>query len=743
MNAYPTVTGKSRLLLDALLDGEKTTAELAALLDTRHVATYVLRLRRALGSPELVQTTFTGYRLDLPPRPAPVFQLPAPVSGFVGRTRELDRITATTVPDAPGSGAIGSDAPGSGAIGPVVISGPPGIGKTALAITAGHALASHYPDGQLYVDLRGYAPEPPLAPSVVLSRFLRALGVEQVPTDPEALGRRFRALVRDARLLVVLDNARSADQVRPLLPGTPTCGVLITSRSDLPSFPAIRLGTLHPDEAASVVHGNAELAEWCGYYPLALRIALGNLVDRPDVESYVDELRADRLTALSVDGDTEVRRTFHLSFAALDPADAELFGLLGTVPGPDFSAAGATALAGTPVSLDRLVQANLVQQTGDRFALHDLLREYALERAPHSPAAAHRLFQWYLDNARSASAALFPEITSDAVALPVDAALAWITAERSNVLAAAAHCARNGPVALSWQLVDAVGGFLGAQGNEVEYTQAVVTALDAARRAGDRPAEAAMLIRLASAYRNRGDLRAAYELFNGLSFPDVENPWLPSVRGTVELECGDLTAAAASFREVLGYSTPSAQVSGLFGLGTISVLTGDFAAAAPTLRSAADLAAAHGLANHEAACRTFLALCLAESAEFDEAISLLHNALALRGSRGASHLHASTLAHLTLVLCRAGRLAEARTTVTSALEMLTSLGGSTRIEAQVHHAHGTVLAALGLDATPAFSLSLELSVAAASPYDEMRARLGLGDVAGARALAARHGFHLA
>lgn len=729
MNTFPSVTGKSRLLLNALLEGPKSTAELGELLDTQYVATYIMRLRKALGEPGLVHTTFTGYRLELPERPTPVFQLPAPVGGFVGRAEEISWLS-------------------SGLPGKVLISGPPGIGKTALATAVGHAVRDRFPGGQLYVNLRGYSPEPPLSPSVVLSRFLRSMGVERVPDD---LAGEFRKLMRGSRILVVLDNAASVEQITPLLPLDPTCGVLITSRSSLAlDASEVRLGTLRPDEAESLLGSLGSgapiqrLAEWCGYYPLALRIAAGNLVDRPDVAASVDELLASDRLALAVDDDAEVRRTFDLSFAALSPADASLFGLLGAVPGQDFSVDGAAALAGVPVSLDRLVSANLVQQAGSRYSMHDLLREYALERAGDVSVARQRLFSWYLTHAQTVSAALYPE----AALLPpadlpsVDSALAWINSERSNVLAAAEDCARNGPAALSWQLVDAVGGFFGAQANGVEYLSAASLALDAARSVGDRSAEAIMVCRIASAYRNRGELRRALDMFHGVSL-DSGNPWLPTMRGTLQLELGDLTAARESFDAVLALGDlPQVRISGLYGLSTLAVLAGDFTGAADMLRCGVDLARSHNLANLEATCLTFLALCHAEWAEHSLAISLLRRALELRGERGTPHLRTGVLAYLAVALSQAGSLNEARSTVTEALDALPSLGGAMRIESMVHHAHGVVLDALGLNSFEAYSLSLELALAASSPYDEMRALLGLGDISGARTLAVRHGYFI-
>ncbi|TWP50888.1 hypothetical protein FKR81_17535 [Lentzea tibetensis] len=742
---FPSVTGQSRVLLDALIEGPKSTAELSALLGTRHVATYVLRLRKALGSPELVRTTFTGYELELPHRPAPVFQLPAPVAGFVGRADELRRVHEL-VPS-----------------GPVVISGPPGIGKTALATVAGHALADLHPGGQLYVNLRGHSPEPPLTTAAVLSRFLRALGVrpDRIPVDPGALGRTFRELVRGTRLLVLLDNAASVAQVKPLLPDDPGCGVLITSRADLSPFDGVRLGVLRPAEAAELLGGDDELARWCGYYPLALRIALGNLVGRADTESYVDELRDDRLAALAVDGDTEVRRAFDLSYAALSPDEARLFGLLGVVPGPDFDVHAAVALleadrATTRTLLDRLVSVNLVQpQEPGRYGLHDLLRDYAAEKVGGADDARLRLLRWYVATTHAAAGIVYPELTGPgevplSAAVPelpdTAAAVAWLGAERLNVIAAVHHCATNGPVELTWQLIDTVGGFFGAYGHTAEFVATAEAALGAARATGHSEAEGAMLILLAGAHYNRGELRRALELFREADRlgATARNPWVLGFCCVLELGLGELDAARATIEcgaVAAPPDIPFPVVHSTFARGALARLTGDLDAAVTHQRAALRLAESHGLSSLRAAVLIELGRCLAPA----EAIPFLREAVETAGRLGVTRLHADALSALAIAQCGAGDVAAARESVTLALDDVTALGSTTRVESGVHYAHGVVLAALGSsdEAEAAFTLALDMALTAESPHDAMRAQLGLGDADAATALAQQHGFAVA
>ncbi|HWO64193.1 MAG TPA: AAA family ATPase, partial [Umezawaea sp.] len=469
-------SARQRVVLAALLlHGSLSTSDLIRCVwgeapparAARTLPVYVMRLRRALGEPRLVETTPTGYRISLSDGAldlhrfralvadgeheralacwrgaaladvdttwlpvdglederrraveasrgwTPVAQLPAPVGHFVGRTAELARVSALL-----------SD-PGAGATSPAVaVNGPPGVGKTAFATSVGHALRGRFPDGQLHVDLRGHSPAPALSTTTVLARFLRALGVRvnDIPLDEAGLVAAYRRLLRGRRVLVILDNAASAGQVLPLLPDEPGCSVLITSRAELrvEGAAVARLAVLDERDARELLARTlrtdvddtvvAELARLCGFLPLALRIALGNLVGTGDVEGYVAELReGDRLSALAVDNDDSaaVRRAFDLSYATLSPEAAGLFRLLGLAPGPDVGVQGAAALLGADADalVEELATANLVQRSdGGRFAVHDLLREYAAERArttdPDAGEAAVRgLLDWYLRTA--------------------------------------------------------------------------------------------------------------------------------------------------------------------------------------------------------------------------------------------------------------------------------------------------------------------------------------------------------
>ncbi|WP_202637884.1 AfsR/SARP family transcriptional regulator [Bailinhaonella thermotolerans] len=350
-------------------------------------------------------------------------QLPSEPGHFTGREGELRALDAVAAGET---------------VAIAVVTGPGGAGKTALAVHWGHRARPRFPDGQLYVDLHGHSPRRPLRPIEALGRFLRALGVpaDRVPDSVDEAGAAYRSLLADRRLLVVLDNAGSVEQVRPLLPGGRQCVTVITSRQQLAGLVArdgavpIPLGMLSPDEAVALVGGilgaerlaaepeaARELARTCGYLPLALRIAAADILGRPgrDIAGQVHRLTVARLSMLAVHGDPEatVRGAFDLSYHRLDPPSRRLFRLLGLIPGPVFTPEAAASLAGTsPAETDRLLRrlaaAHLVEECeSGRFAFHDLLREYALECAAEEESEAERaraldaLLTWYMRVLRS------------------------------------------------------------------------------------------------------------------------------------------------------------------------------------------------------------------------------------------------------------------------------------------------------------------------------------------------------
>jgi DNA-binding SARP family transcriptional activator len=470
-------------------------------------------------------------------RPVPR-ELPANVPAFTGRAAELaklDRLLtgpATSAEQAPAGG------PGPAAV-ISAVSGTAGVGKTALAVHWAHRAAGRFPDGQLYVNLRGYDPARPTTAAEALAGFLRALGVPgpDVPHAENERAARYRSLLAGRRMLVVLDNASHAEQVRPLLPGTPGCAVLVTSRDALAGLVArdgaarLDLGLLPLDEAVALLTeligrradddpgATMELAEQCARLPLALRVAAELAAARPGLPltALLAELadQQGRLDLFDAAGDphTAVRAVFSWSYQQLSDESARMFRLLGLHPGPDISVPAAASLAaiaeaGARRLLHGLARAHLIaEHVPGRYAVHDLLRAYAAEQARHTDgdtdrdAAIGRVLDHYLHTAAGAARLLNPALEPVALAplRPGAAAgqfadrqhaLAWFDAEHQVLLAAVALAAGSGFDTDAWQLPWAMSPFLRARGHRQENAEFLRTALAAATRLGDTAAQA-------------------------------------------------------------------------------------------------------------------------------------------------------------------------------------------------------------------------------------------------------------
>ncbi|GIJ51766.1 SARP family transcriptional regulator [Virgisporangium aliadipatigenens] len=459
------------------------------------------------------------------PRPA---QLPARPPTFVGRDAELavlDALAARTAAEgAEGAGAVGA------------ITGTAGVGKTALAVHWSHRAAERFPDGQLYVDLHGFEPSGThVSAGEAVRGFLDALGVSgpRVPDGEAAQAALYRTLLSGRRMLVVLDNARDAAHVRPLLPGSGTCMVLVTSRDELTGLVAVadarplpmklfssseatdlltrRIGkervTAEPDAVDAIVRR-------CAGLPLALAITAARAATRPgfDLSSLAGELRdANGFPAGPLSGTdpaTDIASVFDWSYRTLRPEAARLFRLIGVHPGTDVTAAAAASLAGVGVEeserlLRDLARGHLVAEpVPGRFAAHDLLRAYAahLAHAHEPPAertnAVRRVLDHYLRTAHAATLLLNPR--RDAVPLveplpgvipqvlcTTDAALRWFTEEHDTLLAAVTAAADLGLDAHAWQLAWAYAPILDRRGYWRDWIAVQEVALDAARRLGD------------------------------------------------------------------------------------------------------------------------------------------------------------------------------------------------------------------------------------------------------------------
>lgn len=387
-------------------------------------------------------------------------QLPADVYAFTGRHTEMATLSQRLAEQR--STVVVS-----------AVAGTAGVGKTALAVRWAHQVADRFPDGQLYVDLRGYGPEPPVAPADALAGFLRSLGVDaqQIPADPAERAARYRTAVADRRLLVVLDNASSADQVRPLLPGTAGCFVVVTSRDPLASLVAregayrIDLDVLSGADAVALLgelvgprvvaepDAAADLADRCARLPLALRIVAELATARPTttIAALRDDLSLDLL-----DSRTAVRSVFAWSYTSLRAETASAFTLLSLHPGPDFDGYAVAALRSTTMDeahriLEELARAHLIQPTSPGlFGFHDLLRAYAAELVTE-PEAIVRLLDYFVAASGSAVRVLHPHDfvppSSFAGELPPfdsAAAAAWLDRQRPNLVAVALYAAAHG-----------------------------------------------------------------------------------------------------------------------------------------------------------------------------------------------------------------------------------------------------------------------------------------------------------
>jgi tetratricopeptide (TPR) repeat protein/transcriptional regulator with XRE-family HTH domain len=479
------------------------------------------------------------------PRPA---QLPADVPGFAGRAAQLARLTELLRAADRGPAVLVT-----------AIAGTAGVGKTALAVHWAYQVAGRFPDGQLYVDLRGFDPgRPALAPGAAIRGFLDALGVpaSRMPPGLDAQAALYRSVLAGRRLLVVLDNARDADQVRPLLPGAAGCLVLVTSRDQLTGLAVIGAARLVPVDLLSIVDARellagrlgvdrvaaepaavAEIIGHCAGLPLALAVVAARAATRPDAP--LADLAADlaasrgRLAALSTsDPASDLRAVFSWSYRTLSPGAARLFRLLGLHPGPDVAATAAASLAGVPAAeagglLAELVAANLLTEpTAGRYASHDLLRAYAAELAadaepePARRAAVHRLLDHYLRAAWAAAIQLDPYRDPIAVpaaepgALAVDlpdaaAATGWFEAERAVLVAAVEAAAGGGFDGHAWRLAWALADHLDRRGEWETWIAVQRLGLAATERLGDRPAQASAHRLLANALTRTGELDAA------------------------------------------------------------------------------------------------------------------------------------------------------------------------------------------------------------------------------------------
>ncbi|MGF1430411.1 ATP-binding protein [Kitasatospora sp. LaBMicrA B282] len=625
------------------------------------------------------------------PRPegGPVpWQLPPVVSGFVNRAAEratLDRLLAEQPP------------------GPriLVITGTAGVGKTSLALHWAHTARRHFPDGQLYANLHGHDPEAPATPAQVLHHFLRALDVPAaaIPADPEALAAAYRSLLAERRLLVVLDNAATAAQVRPLLPAAPGCLVVVTSRSRLPGL-GVREGARHltldvfpePEAVALLLAVMAEyrsgddpaelaqLARLCARLPLALRIAAERAAGRPlmPLDDLIQDLRDesglwDALSAADAEGAEEseaVRTVFAWSYRALPAEAARLFRLLGLHPSGEFSDLAAAALAGTALRptrrlLDALVAAHLVEQTAaDRYRFHDLLRAYAIDQArscaeapEENERALRRVLTWYLHAADALQAAVAPheprvalEPLEPGVEPPVftgfATAMAWYRAEQDNLPAALHAADAAGADRIVWQLAVVLRAVYMTENPFAQWFATTRLALAAARRSGDRAAEAELLESLGMAHTQCHQPDAAAEQYR----------------------------AALALRREVGDRLGEALT--LNGIGLLELRRHRPQAAASAFEQGLALVRRLGDRHWEPRITVNLAQPQAELGRLAEAEAAIGHGLALFRADGAHRPAGNALHLLSIVQLAAGRPDEALQSAEAAVDLAVELGSA-------------------------------------------------------------------
>ncbi|MEV6977527.1 BTAD domain-containing putative transcriptional regulator [Kitasatospora sp. NPDC093806] len=610
----PLRDGLVRHLLTALLRSGRRAEGLAAY---RRYAAHLARelgLDPAPGLRALQQELLDpGARSEpgAPPSPAgparplpPPAQLPWGSSAFVGREEQLGAIDRRLI----GSGDGAPDATDA-AIAPTaiaLITGAPGAGKSALALCWAHRARQHFPDGQLFTDLHGWSATGPQRPHAVLGSFLRALGVpaENVPTRLDETAALYRSTLAGRRVLIVLDNALDAEQIRPLLPGTGGCAVLVTSRERLTGLVVregahrIGLAEFSPAEGRALVgrvlgaerveareRAVARLLDACGHLPLAVALAAARLRDRPhhDLTDFAAELADNRLDVLSGDDEDPsacLRTVFSSSYRALDEPARRLLRLLAASPAVDLSAPVAEVVGGLDREscarlLRRLADVHLLtEHSADTYRFHDLLRLFAAERGREEESgrsrqlALERWYAWCLHQASAAARTLTPGRPRVALAppprsVPVAAftdparALRWCDEQRANLLATAAHAVEHRDDEVAWKLPALLWGYLHRTGPNAERLALGRAAVTAARRLGDPLAVGRSLNDQGHAWSAAGDLRQArqhYEralgLVRAVGDRAVEAQVLANL-GACRFHCADPAAAAAHFEDAL------------------------------------------------------------------------------------------------------------------------------------------------------------------------------------------------
>jgi tetratricopeptide (TPR) repeat protein/transcriptional regulator with XRE-family HTH domain len=679
-------------------------------------------------------------------------QLPGAVPGFTGRVAHLRELDALV---------LRADTAQDAAVNVTVVHGGAGMGKSALALHWAHRTAAKFPGGQLYANLHGHGRSAPESPYAVLAGFLHALGTppREIPADLERAAALFRTQVAGRSLLIVLDDAADPGQVRPLLPGSPACAVLITSRDALAGLVAthgarrVAVNVLEPRESRELltrvlghwrVDGQHsamdEVARLCAHVPLALRIAAANLHDHTDrlIAEYAGQLgQGDRLAALALPGDEEaaVRAAFDLSYMRLAPEPQRLFRLFGLIPGTDLTLPAVAALTEqtgyqAAQALSRLESAHLVERRRpERYSLHDLLRLYARDLALRTDsegsrtAALERLAEFYLSRSDAAARQLYPQILRlsetqhSVVGAPAEAesqdpaeAAAWLDTELHNLVATARWAAEHGPYRVAWLFADVLRGYFWLRGTPAEWlavAQAGVSAAD--RSTGDAAARAAAYLCLADASLSSARREQAVAAYARARDHAAEAHW------------------------------PQAQAASLSNLASLHYSEGALDEALDAYGAALDVARRTGRTSAQASALNGLGLVQLERGRYAEALRHCREALDLwRGTSSPGNV-AIALNNMCISQCALGDPAAARASISEALTLIRQIADTARESAAhmslatLHRDQGRLHQALD-ESTHAVSLARQTHSATIEAYAlnnlaSSQLRLGLPEAA--------------
>ncbi|RKT53678.1 AfsR/SARP family transcriptional regulator [Saccharothrix australiensis] len=698
-------------LIAQLMLAQYRTGRQAEALDTFHQARLRLAGELGIGPGDRLRRLHreilsAGAVADPPaagrfPRPR---QLPTAPAVFTGRAGELARLTEAHATD---RGAL------------VAMVGAGGVGKTWLALRWAHDHVARFPDGQLYADLRGFDPvEEPTPPAVVVRSFLEALGVRpaDAPLDVDAQAALYRSLLAGKQVLVLLDNARDAAQVIPLLPGGPRCCVLVTSRDDLGALVALRgarrlaVDLLDPEQSRRLLGGHlgarrvadeadavAAVVRYCAGLPLALAVLGARAARRPDfplallaAELAREPTRLDALRAGDLRAD--LRAVLSCSYRVLPPEPARLFRLLGHVVGPDIAVDAAARLVDRPEgatreALDHLEQAHLVRQcTPGRYRTHDLVRLFARAVADgdEAGAAVDRLLDHYLDVAVRA--------TSDDDRM----AATRLDAEYENLVAAGDFAVEHDRPEHAWKLADALWFFRYCRGLGRDWVPQLTRALGAARGVGDAAGEAAITKHLGVAHFWHGDYRAATR-------------WYRRALASAE-RAGDWRAATAV----------------LHNLGIIHQRQGGHTEALELFERAVRLVDEHRMTGTTSRFVANSGVVLAHFGRVAEALDRCDRALRFQRACGLRHAEAHSLIVLGIVTRRAGRPRESADHLRRSLAELRRMHDRSG-EVEVLNELGDTFRALHdpVAAAAAYGEALERADAIAHHYEQARAHAGV------------------